>query len=65
MIEGEEFFRSIESMKPGTLTTYDRRVPAGKTAEYKIRVMSRDGKHSLYSNTVKVTVPEPEKVEEY
>ncbi len=65
MIDGEEFFRSIESMKTGTLTTYDRRVPAGKTVEYKMRVMSRDGKHSLYSNTVKLTVPEPEKVEEY
>lgn len=65
MIDGEEFFRSIESMKTGTMTTYDRRVPAGKTVEYKMRVMSRDGKHSLYSNTVKLTVPEPEKVEEY
>jgi hypothetical protein len=65
MIDGEEFFRSIESMKTGTLTTYDRRVPAGKTVEYKMRVMSRDGKHSLYSNTVRLTVPEPEKVEEY
>lgn len=65
MIDGEEFFRSIESMKTATMTTYDRRVPAGKTVEYKMRVMSRDGKHSLYSNTVKLTVPEPEKVEEY
>lgn len=65
MIEGETFFRSIESMKTNTLTTYDRRVPAGKTVEYKMRIMSRDGKHSLYSNTVKLTVPVPEQVVEY
>lgn len=56
-IEGEEYFRFMETLKINERSTYDRRVPEGKSAEYQMRIITRSGKMSEYSNAPKATVP--------
>ncbi|MBO5272007.1 MAG: fibronectin type III domain-containing protein [Muribaculaceae bacterium] len=56
-IEGEEYFRFMETLKINERSTYDRRVPEGKSAEYEMRIITRSGKRSEYSNRTKATVP--------
>lgn len=56
-IEGEDYFRFIETLRISDRSTYDRRVPEGKSAEYQMRIITRSGKMSEYSNAPKATVP--------
>jgi hypothetical protein len=56
-IEGQEYFEFMESLKIDERTTYDRRVPQGKSAEYEMRIITRSGKKSEYSNRTTVSVP--------
>jgi hypothetical protein len=56
-IEGEEYFRFMETLKINERSTYDRRVPEGKSAEYEMRIITRSGKRSEYSNRTRATVP--------
>lgn len=56
-IEGEEYFQFMESLSITERSTYDRRVPEGKTAEYEMRIITRTGKKSEYSNRTQATVP--------
>lgn len=56
-IEGEEYFQFMETLRIDERSTYDRRVPEGKSAEYEMRIITRSGKKSEYSNRAKATMP--------
>ena len=56
-IEGEEYFQFMETLKIEERTTYDRRVPEGKSAEYEMRIITRSGKKSEFSNSTSATMP--------
>jgi fibronectin type 3 domain-containing protein len=56
-VEGEDYFRFMETLKINERSTYDRRVPEGKSAEYEMRIITRSGKRSEYSNRTKATMP--------
>ena len=59
--DGEDFFRHIDSPRIDARTATDRYMEPGDAAEYRIRVRSRDGRFSRYSNVVRVEIPKEEK----
>lgn len=58
--DGEDFFRHIDSPRIDVRSTTDRYMEPGDAAEYRIRVRSRDGRFSRYSNVVRVEIPKEE-----
>ena len=58
--DGENFFRHIDSPRIDARSTTDRYMEPGDAAEYRIRVRSRDGRFSRYSNVVRVEIPKEE-----
>lgn len=56
--DGEDFFRHIDSPRIDVRSATDRYMEPGDAAEYRIRVRSRDGRFSRYSNVVRVEIPE-------
>lgn len=62
--DGEDFFRHIASPKIGERSATDHYMEPGDAAEYRIRVRSRDGRFSRYSNVVRVEVPKEEENKE-
>lgn len=56
--DGEDFFRHIDSPRIDARSATDRYMEPGDAAEYRIRVRSRDGRFSRYSNVVRVEIPE-------
>lgn len=61
MWSDDDIFRHIESLSIDKRNTIDHHMKPGDEAEYRVRVRSKNGKISPYSNTVKVTVPSKEK----
>ena len=58
--DGENFFRHIDSPRIDARSTTDRYMEPGDAAEYRIRVRSRDGRFSRYSNVVRIEIPKEE-----
>ena len=53
----DDIFRYVRSVNINEITAIDAHMEPGDTAEYRIRVRSREGHLSPYSNVVKVTIP--------
>lgn len=54
----EDIFRFMESVNISEISTIDAHIEPGDKAEYRIRVRSREGHVSPYSNVVEVVVPQ-------
>ena len=53
----DTFFRFLESVAIDQRTTTDRDIPAGESAEYKIRIRTSDGRLSPLSSSISVRHP--------
>lgn len=60
----DDIFRYVRSVNINEITAIDAHMEPGDTAEYRIRVRSREGHLSPYSNVVKVTIPAESEVKE-
>lgn len=60
----EDIFRFMESVNISEISTIDAHIEPGDKAEYRIRVRSREGHVSPYSNVVEVVVPQKPEGEE-
>ncbi len=60
----DDIFRYVRSVNINEITAIDSHLEPGDTAEYRIRVRSREGHLSPYSNVVKVTIPAESEVKE-
>lgn len=58
--EGDDVFRHIGSVNIRERSTIDRHMEPGDAAEYRVRLRTKDGRISPYSNVVKVVVPQKE-----
>ena len=56
----DSFFRFFESVSINERTTTDRDIPAGESAEYKVRLRTTDGRLSRMSPAVKILHPAAE-----
>ena len=59
----DDIFRFVRSVNISETNAIDAHMEPGDKAEYRIRVRSREGHLSPYSNVVEVTVPKSEEVE--
>ena len=57
---GDDIFRHIESVNINKRFTIDNHMEPGDAAEYRIRLRSKNGHLSPYSNVVKIVVPKKE-----
>lgn len=60
----DDIFRYVRSVNINEITAIDSHLEPGDTAEYRIRVRSREGHLSPYSNVVKVAIPAESEVKE-
>jgi len=56
-LEGEDFFRPYRSIKSDQRSFEDRRMKPGESTVYRLEILFEDGRRSIPSNEVKVTVP--------
>lgn len=60
----DDIFRFVKSLNIDETSTVDSYMSPGDKAEYRLRVRSKDGRISPYSNMVEVTVPHKEEITE-
>ena len=58
--DGDDIFRHVESINIKERYTIDNHMEPGDGAEYRMRLRTKDGHLSPYSNVVRITVPKKE-----
>lgn len=56
-LEGEDFFRPYRSINSDQISFEDRRMKPGESTVYRLEILFEDGRRSIPSNEVKVSVP--------
>jgi len=56
-LEGEDFFRPYRSIKSDQVSFEDKRMKPGESTVYRLEILFEDGRRSIPSNDVKVSVP--------